>query len=235
MLTWPFTENVEKTTFLFKMADMVELSKPLTSVKHRVFYCVARTWVVIGCQHDLLLLGRLLWMNLRCTRCKLCFSRDALVKGLQSLIITRRLSIFLITQRPIFPITRRPSIFPITQRPIFVITQRPSIFSITWRPIFSITLKTYCYSSMSEQVDVLSLFPLDLLYFITGYYSDPNYGLEGSATASILLRLPRLLKVHSYVEFVEKFENRTTRPNIFRYVSWYWRATTVVITVIIIL
>ncbi len=37
-----------------------EFSQPLTGATftlHRVFYCVARTWVVIGCQRDLLLLG----------------------------------------------------------------------------------------------------------------------------------------------------------------------------------
>ena len=67
-----------------------EFSKPFTIATvtlHCVFYCVARTWVVIGCQRDLLLMGRLLWMNLRPTRCKLRLSRDALVKGLQNLII----------------------------------------------------------------------------------------------------------------------------------------------------
>ncbi|XP_072022486.1 cyclic nucleotide-gated channel beta-1-like [Amphiura filiformis] len=69
------------------------------------------------------------------------------------------------------------------------------------------------------RMDFLSLFPLDLFYFATGFYSDPNYGLEGAATASILLRLPRLIKVHSYVEFVERFENRTTYPNIFRVIQ----------------
>ncbi len=39
-----------------------EFSKPLTSATfslHRAFYCVARTWVVIGCQRDLLLLEQL--------------------------------------------------------------------------------------------------------------------------------------------------------------------------------
>ena len=39
---------------------IINFSKPLTSVTftlRRIFYCVARTWVVIGCQHDLLLLG----------------------------------------------------------------------------------------------------------------------------------------------------------------------------------
>ncbi len=67
-----------------------EFKTPLTSVTftlHRIFYCVAHTWVVIGCQRDLLLLGRILWMNLRSTRCKLRLSREALVKGLQNLII----------------------------------------------------------------------------------------------------------------------------------------------------
>ncbi len=67
----------------------------LTSVTftlHPVFYCDARTWVVIGCQRDLLLLGRLLWMNLRRTRCKLRLSRDTLVKGLQNLIIVDKIS-----------------------------------------------------------------------------------------------------------------------------------------------
>ncbi len=67
-----------------------EFSKPLmgaTFTLHRVFYCVARTWVVIGCQCDLLLLGQLLWMNLRRTRFKLRLSRDALVKGLHYLIV----------------------------------------------------------------------------------------------------------------------------------------------------
>ncbi len=70
-----------------------EFSKPLRSATctlHRIFYCVgavARIWVVIGCQRDLLLLGRLLLMNLRHTQCKLCLSRDPLVKGLQNLII----------------------------------------------------------------------------------------------------------------------------------------------------
>ncbi len=66
-----------------------EFSKPLTSATFaldRVFYCVARTWVMIGCQRELLLLGRLLWMNLRRTQCKLRLStKDALVKGLQNL------------------------------------------------------------------------------------------------------------------------------------------------------
>ncbi len=65
--------------------------KPLTSAtftQYRIFYCVARTWVVIGCQRDLLLLGRLLWMNLRRTLCKLRLSRDTLVKGLHGLIIS---------------------------------------------------------------------------------------------------------------------------------------------------
>ncbi len=70
--------------------DIIKFSKPLTSATftlHRVFYCVARTWVVIGCQRDLLLLGRLFWMSLRRTRCKLRLPRDALVKGLLNFII----------------------------------------------------------------------------------------------------------------------------------------------------
>ncbi len=69
---------------------IINFSKQLTSatfILHRVFYCVARTWVLIGCQCYLLLLGWLLWMNLRRTQCKLRLSRDALVKGLQELII----------------------------------------------------------------------------------------------------------------------------------------------------
>ncbi len=59
---------------------IIKFSKPLTSATftlHRVFYCVARTPVVIGCQQDLLLLGRLLRMSLRRTRCKLRLPRDA--------------------------------------------------------------------------------------------------------------------------------------------------------------
>ncbi len=69
-----------------KRKGIPEFSKPLTSAiftLHRVFYCVAPTRVVIGCQR----LWRFLWMNLRLSRCKLRLSRDALVKGLQSLII----------------------------------------------------------------------------------------------------------------------------------------------------
>ncbi len=41
---------------------IIKFSKPLMSATftlHRVFYCVALTWVVIGYQRDLLLLGRL--------------------------------------------------------------------------------------------------------------------------------------------------------------------------------
>ncbi len=67
-----------------------KFSKPLTSMTftlRHIFYCVARTWVAIGCQRDLLLLGRLLRLNLCHTRCKLRLSRDALVKGLENLII----------------------------------------------------------------------------------------------------------------------------------------------------
>ncbi len=50
-----------------------KFSKPLVSTTftlHRIFYCIASTWVVIGCQRDLLLLERLLWMNLRRRQCK---------------------------------------------------------------------------------------------------------------------------------------------------------------------
>ena len=44
------------------IAAIPEFTKPLTSTTfalHLVFYCVARPWVVIGCQRVLLLLGRL--------------------------------------------------------------------------------------------------------------------------------------------------------------------------------
>ncbi len=77
------------------LLSIPEFSKPLTSATfalHRIFYCVARTWVVIGRQRDLLLLGRLLLINLRRTRCKLRLSRDALIKGLQNLIIVMEVS-----------------------------------------------------------------------------------------------------------------------------------------------
>ena len=73
---------------------IIKFSKPLTTATftlHRVFYCVARTLVVIDCQRNLLLLGWHLWMNLRRTRCKLRLSKDALVKGLQNLIIKENL------------------------------------------------------------------------------------------------------------------------------------------------
>ncbi len=57
-----------------------QLCKPLTSVTftlHRVFHCDGCT--VWGGDW----LGQFLWMNMRCTRCMLHFSWDALVKGLQ--------------------------------------------------------------------------------------------------------------------------------------------------------
>ncbi len=66
-----------------------EFSKPLTSATftlHRIFYCVAHTWLAVNVI-DLLLLGPLLWMNLCRTWCKLWLARDALVKGWQNLII----------------------------------------------------------------------------------------------------------------------------------------------------
>ncbi len=71
---------------------IIKYSKPLTSATfslHRVFYCVACSWVVIGCQRDRLLLGRLLWLNLRRTRWKLRPLRDALVKGLLFIKISK--------------------------------------------------------------------------------------------------------------------------------------------------
>ncbi len=58
-----------------------------TFTLHRVFYCVARTWVMIGYKRDLLLLGQFLWMSLCRTRCKLRLPRDALIKGLLNFII----------------------------------------------------------------------------------------------------------------------------------------------------
>ena len=73
----------------WKKHTIIKFSKPLTSTftLHRVFYYVTCTLVVIGCQRDLPLLGRLLLMSLRRTRCKLRLPRDALVKGLLNFII----------------------------------------------------------------------------------------------------------------------------------------------------
>ncbi len=45
------------------LSFLIKFSKPSTTATftlHRVFCCIACTWVVIGCQRDLLLLGRLL-------------------------------------------------------------------------------------------------------------------------------------------------------------------------------
>ncbi len=55
--------HVVELTGEFPMAYYTRIQKPLTSVTftlHHIFYCVPRTWVVISCQRDLLLLGRLL-------------------------------------------------------------------------------------------------------------------------------------------------------------------------------
>ena len=54
--------------------------------------------------------------------------------------------------------------------------------------------------------DVVCLLPLDLLYFATGF--------------NPIWRLPRLLKGHSYNEFVEKFENKSKSANSFRFVGF---------------
>ena len=85
-----FVQSFGSCNATWTMPGIMKFSKPSTSATftlQRIFYCIAHTCVVIGCQRDQLLLGRLLWMNLCRTQCKLRFPRDVLVKGLLNLII----------------------------------------------------------------------------------------------------------------------------------------------------
>ncbi len=58
---WSLLDFIAVSSPPYKQSVIPEFSQPSTSATftlHHIFYCVARTWVVIGCQHDLLLLGR---------------------------------------------------------------------------------------------------------------------------------------------------------------------------------
>jgi CRP-like cAMP-binding protein len=59
------------------------------------------------------------------------------------------------------------------------------------------------------QLDVLSLFPLDLMYFVP------------ALKFNTLLRLPRLLKVRFFFTFMDRFESRSSYPNLFRATKTY--------------
>ncbi|XP_071785826.1 uncharacterized protein [Asterias amurensis] len=68
-----------------------------------------------------------------------------------------------------------------------------------------VLLRKHYTKSLQFKFDVVCLLPLDLLYFATGI--------------NPIWRLPRLLKGHSYNEFVEKFENKSKSANSFRIVK----------------
>ncbi|XP_077983104.1 uncharacterized protein LOC144437944 [Glandiceps talaboti] len=68
------------------------------------------------------------------------------------------------------------------------------------------TLMRKHYTQTSQfKIDMLSLLPLDLIYLKVGPYG-----------YSTFLRLPRLLKVQTWVEFTEKFENKSKSAWTFR-------------------
>ena len=53
------SKSICMVMFAKVIPEFSELLMSTTFTLHRIFYCVARTWVVIGCQHNLLLLERL--------------------------------------------------------------------------------------------------------------------------------------------------------------------------------
>jgi hypothetical protein len=61
--------------------------------------------------------------------------------------------------------------------------------------------------SVAFILDILSLLPTDLLYFIPKLYLLPS------------LRFNRLFRVYRFLEFSDKVETQTNHPNIFRLVS----------------
>ncbi|XP_038070088.1 cyclic nucleotide-gated cation channel beta-3-like isoform X2 [Patiria miniata] len=68
-----------------------------------------------------------------------------------------------------------------------------------------VLMRKHYTKCLQFKFDVLCLLPLDFIYFAVGIKP--------------ILRLPRLLKVHSYNEFVEKFENKSKSANVFRVVK----------------
>ncbi|XP_022108775.1 cyclic nucleotide-gated cation channel beta-3-like [Acanthaster planci] len=68
-----------------------------------------------------------------------------------------------------------------------------------------VLMRKHYTKSWQFKLDVLCLIPLDFIYFAIGIFP--------------ILRLPRLLKLHSYNEFVQKFENKSKSANIFRVVK----------------
>lgn len=60
------------------------------------------------------------------------------------------------------------------------------------------------YIQKRQYMDIISVIPLELLFFPTGYH--------------VALRFNRLLKAHRWMRFESKFEHRTNRPGIWRLV-----------------
>ncbi|XP_069669036.1 cyclic nucleotide-gated channel beta-3 isoform X2 [Periplaneta americana] len=71
-----------------------------------------------------------------------------------------------------------------------------------WVADLSLTRRNYV-QKWQFKMDVLSLLPLDLLYFILG-------------TEYLMLRLPRLLKIQTFWEFFERVDNMVSSPYVVR-------------------
>ena len=66
-------------------------------------------------------------------------------------------------------------------------------------------------SSYQFKLDLISLFPTDLFYFITGFGCEHQ-----SVPCPVILRINRLFRFHRLQEFFDRTETRTNFPYAFR-------------------